>query len=356
MPPKLHVVVIGAGVIGLSAALRLQQEGFKVTIIAQDLPGPFELMHARKHANYASPWAGAHNRWVLPSTPQEERDYQFALRTFRHMESLKQNNASGEAGLTFMTGIEYLENPSQVYRDLTEEKAEQRGYTDFHLIKKADLPKDVEWGCRYSTWCVNPMMYCCYLLRQFTLLGGAIQQGELRDPMEVFEMDSFEEVRTAVNCSGWGFGDPKMSPTRGQLCIVASDCDVTVTRQNADGSWVYIIPRKYGGGTVIGGTREPGNWSTKPDEEVKRQMLDDIKTTYPPITVTLGVEKDDFRVLRDVVGRRPTREGGLRLEAERVAYSKTVVHAYGLGGRGYECSWGVAEEVLKLVMNANVDN
>lgn len=30
-------------------------------------------------------------------------------------------------------------------------------------------------------------------------------------------------------------------------------------------------------------------------------------------------------------------------------YKKAVVHAYGLGGRGYELSWGVALEVLLTV-------
>lgn len=67
--------------------------------------------------------------------------------------------------------------------------------------------------------------------------------------------------------------------------------------------------------------------------------------TYPSIADKSG----SVTVLKDVVGRRPTRHGGARLEIESVAPSKTVVHAYGLGGRGYEMSWGVAETVAKLV-------
>lgn len=63
--------------------------------------------------------------------------------------------------------------------------------------------------------------------------------------------------------------------------------------------------------------------------------------------------------LGDIVGRRPTRQGGIRLEREEIPagdikglqddVSRSVIHAYGLGGRGYELSWGVAEEVLELV-------
>lgn len=71
-------------------------------------------------------------------------------------------------------------------------------------------------------------------------------------------------------------------------------------------------------------------------------------TTYPKI----ADESGSVRVLQDIVGRRPARHGGARLEREEVAPGKTVVHAYGLGGRGYELSWGVAETVASLVAGA----
>ncbi|KAG8787505.1 D-amino acid oxidase [Ceratobasidium sp. 428] len=46
-----HIVVIGAGVIGLSTALRIQELGHKVTILAENLPGD------KKTIEYTSPWA-----------------------------------------------------------------------------------------------------------------------------------------------------------------------------------------------------------------------------------------------------------------------------------------------------------
>jgi glycine/D-amino acid oxidase-like deaminating enzyme len=121
---------------------------------------------------------------------------------------------------------------------------------------------------------------------------------------------------------------------------VANQSDVTITRQNKDGTWVVIIPRNYDGGTVIGGTRDVGDWNPHPDERVRAQMLSNVKATYPQLLS----DGEEFRVIRDVVGRRPTREGGARLEFESLE-DKRIIHAYGLGGRGYECSWGVAEHV-----------
>lgn len=173
----------------------------------------------------------------------------------------------------------------------------------------------------------------------------------LQHPHEVAGLEGFANARNIVNCSGTGFGDPAVFPTRGQTCVVANSCPATVTRQNADGTWCFSVPRGFGGGTVIGGTKEPDNWDPNPSLEIRNQLLDAFAATYPAIT-----SDGPFRVLRDIVGRRPTRVGGLRLEREEAsvnqsdkAVNKAIIHAYGLGGRGYELSWGVAEAVLALI-------
>lgn len=59
-------------------------------------------------------------------------------------------------------------------------------------------------------------------------------------------------------------------------------------------------------------------------------------------------------MIRDIVGRRPAREGGMRIEVEKVADGKTVVHAYGAGGRGFELSVGVAEDVVNLAFEHGI--
>ncbi|EGR45632.1 FAD dependent oxidoreductase-like protein [Trichoderma reesei QM6a] len=347
------IIVIGAGVIGLSAALRLQQAGHAVTIIARDFPTPFEAADKRALINYTSQWGGAHNRWVLPTNPNEQREHGFSLVTYRHMEA----TAAGfpEAGITFMKGIEYFENPPPVHRDLTVDKALQLGLEGFKLLGKDDFPDDrVAWGCEYKTWCVNPMVYCSFLLRRFHMLGGKALSMELRSLDEAFLIRAVPGVKIVVNCSGAGFNDPAVFPTRGQTCLVANPCDATVTRQNADGSWTFCVPRNFHGGTVIGGTKEPDNWDPEPSPETRARLLSAFAATYPPI-----VADGPLKPLGDIVGRRPTRRGGIRLEREDIpageikglddGEGRVLVHAYGLGGRGFELSWGVAEEVLELV-------
>ncbi|WKT53648.1 FAD dependent oxidoreductase [Fusarium oxysporum f. sp. vasinfectum] len=55
------VVIVGAGVIGLTSALLLAKEGNKVTVIGKHMPGDYD-------AENGSPWAGAN---VIPLAPKE---------------------------------------------------------------------------------------------------------------------------------------------------------------------------------------------------------------------------------------------------------------------------------------------
>ncbi|KAL1901905.1 hypothetical protein Sste5346_001610 [Sporothrix stenoceras] len=397
MPVK--IAVIGAGVIGLSAALRLLEENpdgsIEVTIVARDFPAPAEtfFLDQAAHINYTSPWAGAHNRWVLwvadgtEAAAAAERDHGFALATFRHMQGIVAKHP--EAGVTFMPGIEYLEAPGPEYTQLGDEAIQkQLGLQEenldlgFRILDKdggdkdAPFPEGVTWGCAYRTWCANPMVYCQFLLRRFVAAGGKVAKRDLRTPHELFAPaapdTALDKDKTlgapaggfdlVVNCSGNGFGDdPHMFITRGQTCLVRNKCDATVTRQNADGSWTFSVPRNFDGGTIIGGTKEPDNWDVAPSMANRERLLANFAKTYPKVLE--GSKSGTFEVLADVVGRRPTRRGGMRLEVEDVVLEapaagtssddktkkSVIVHAYGVGGRGYEISWGVAGAVTELV-------
>lgn len=194
--------------------MRLQQDGHRVTIVARDFPSPFEAIDVKASINYTSQWGGAHNRWVLPANKQEERDHNMALSTYRHMELLSKSNP--EAGITFMPGIEYLEDPPEQYRTFTEEKAKSLGIVDFRFLSPSEFPDEkVTWGCQYRTWCVNPMIYCSFLLRKFSWNGGKVYRKEISDPLEIFAIKELSEVRTVINCSGFGFGDKNSFITRG---------------------------------------------------------------------------------------------------------------------------------------------
>jgi D-amino-acid oxidase len=64
-----------------------------------------------------------------------------------------------------------------------------------------------------------------------------------------------------------------------------------------------------------------------------------------------------LQIIRHTVGLRPTRKGGIRLEAEisknSAGNNVIVCHNYGHGSNGYTTSWGSAMEVLELIRSAN---
>lgn len=125
----------------------------------------------------------------------------------------------------------------------------------------------------------------------------------------------------------------------------------TVTRQNKDGTWNFIIPRFFSGGTIVGGTKQPRDWSLEPDAKTRDTLLAAAQKLEPIARATSSSKSENISVIADVVGRRPTREGGMRIELEQRLDSgreTTVLHTYGAGGRGYEISWGVASEVAKM--------
>ena len=181
-------------------------------------------MDPQAQINYTSPWGGAHNRWIPPRHPegQEAREHAMALRTYRHMAEV--SAAHPEAGITWMPGIEYLEAVAAPYDALTEARAAELGMEGFRVLRRDEFPDDrVQWGCSYRTWCVNPMVYCMFLLRRFVFRGGRIVKREVRDPLELFSLgeDVLGEGKAAptivVNASGNGFGDADMFVTRGTL-------------------------------------------------------------------------------------------------------------------------------------------
>ena len=339
------IIVIGAGVLGLSTAtvLQAQHSDRRITIIASELPtDPFPS------PDFASPWAGAHYRPVPGSTPQLKFEAEVAKRTFEVMKRIASDMP--EAGVECLLGVEYLENPPEANLLLRSGDEVAGPRDEFRVLGREKLPAGVKWGCEYGTYCVNVPVYSGWLLSRFLKNGGHFVRRKLQDAESAFDaakQAGVGEVQTVVNCSGTNFGrDPAMKIIRGQTVLVKQQYGKTVTRQDSDGSWAFLIPRPCGGGTIVGGSKEIGDVEEKPRPETRAKLLRQAVRYFPDFVGTA----DDFEIVMDSVGRRPFREGGLRLESQVVGNGdRRIIHAYGIGGRGYETSWGIAERVGELV-------
>jgi D-amino-acid oxidase len=56
-----------------------------------------------------------------------------------------------------------------------------------------------------------------------------------------------------------------------------------------------------------------------------------------------------------IIGIRPSRRGGFRLDSEKQG-DRHVVSAYGFGGGGYAFSYGIADAVVKMVESVEREN
>ncbi|KAJ5587187.1 D-amino-acid oxidase [Penicillium hispanicum] len=336
------IVVIGAGVIGLSTALRIQQylgATQSILLVARDFPSDTSV-------NYASPWAGAHYRPVPGSSPQALREADQAQRTYEFMKRVAADEPA--AGIKFIQGVEHLEAPPPEYLDAQSVRNVYSHLDGFRHLSSEEVPAGVKWGVQYRTYVVNSPVYCAHLLRQFVVKGGRTKQYMLVNLKEAFALAP--NVSTVVNCSGTGLDDPKSFIIRGQTCLVRNPCSTTITRQNTDGSWSFCIPRPLDGGTIIGGTKQPHDWDPSPSLETRATLLANATKWFPFTPESEG----QFDVIRDIVGRRPAREGGMRIEVEKLANGNAIVHAYGAGGRGFEISRGVAEDTTALMLKSGL--
>ncbi|KAL9111063.1 MAG: hypothetical protein Q9227_004496 [Pyrenula ochraceoflavens] len=159
-----------------------------------------------------------------------------------------------------------------------------------------------------------------------------------------------------INCTGLsardlgGVNDKSVIPARGQIILVSNMSDAMYGisgTDDAEDEACYIMTRAAGGGTILGGCYQKGNWDPKIDEGLSRRIMERCVRLCPTL-VPEGKGIEALDVIRHGVGLRPLREGGPRIEKERMK-SVWVVHNYGHGGYGYQSSYGCANAAARLV-------
>jgi len=231
-------------------------------------------------------------------------------------------------------------------------------FTDPVLAINKRTPDDgplIETAIAYRAMCVNVPRYLLYLQDKGKALGVTVVKAKLqtdagleRSLKAVDSRIGGLRVDCFVNATGLGAAklckDEAMYPIRGQTVLVKGEAHVTQTRVG-DGYSAYCIPRPGSGSTILGGTKQVGNWQEAVDPATTRLILERCSYIIPELMT--GAD-GGFEVISVQCGLRPGREGGPRMEKETVGGDK-VVHAYGHAGGGYQNSIGSARLVVKLV-------
>jgi D-amino-acid oxidase len=148
-----------------------------------------------------------------------------------------------------------------------------------------------------------------------------------------------------------GVMDSNVYPGRGQIVLVRNEPGIMTTTSGTDDGGdeaTYVMQRAVGGGTVLGGCLQHGIWESQPDPNLAQRIMQRSIELCPSLAPKTG-KVSELSVIRHGVGLRPMRNGGPRVEKERIE-GKWVVHNYGHAGYGYQSGWGSAWEAEKLVL------
>jgi D-amino-acid oxidase len=309
------ILVIGAGISGLSTALVLLGSGLNVAVYAADPP------HRTTSAAAGALW-GAH---LVGADDRVGTWAALTLSRFRELSAA----ADPAIGVREMRGLAaFLAGEPDVPEFAV-------GLTGLVRADPAGLPPGYLSGLRYSAPVVAMPVYLDHLTDQVIAGGGLLHFGRpLRD---LADAAASSRARVLVNCTGMGARaltpDTDLVPVRGQVVVVANPglTEFFVGEREFPDEITYFFP--HGATAVLGGIEQHGNASTAPDPALAAHILRTCVAVEPRLA--------GAAVLAHRVGLRPVRPQ-VRLESEPLPDGRHVVHNYGHGGAGVTLSWGCA--------------
>ncbi len=307
----MQCVVVGAGVSGLTCAVRLLEAGYAVRVIAAEFSP--DLVSDRAAAFW----------YPFLAQPIEKTD-SWGAESYAEFVRLLEDEP--EAGISMRYGREYL-------REETELPGWRDDITFFRLLDSEEIPEPWIFGWEFESPVVEMPFYMPWLLARVKELGGQVERGEVADLGEI-------ECDLVVNCAGIGArelcADTDLRPVRGQVIYIEQDPGFGRYDQQPE-TLTYTIPRRDV--TVLGGTAQVDDWNLELSEADRETILERCEAVWP--------ELDRSRIVGEAVGLRPSRSE-VRLETEILDNGTPVIHNYGHGGAGVTLSWGCADEVVRL--------
>ncbi|MFV1981665.1 MAG: FAD-dependent oxidoreductase [Rhodothermia bacterium] len=304
---ETEIVVLGAGVAGLTSAVALLEAGFEVSVRADRVAPDITSSVA------AGLW--------YPYAVSGRRVPDLAIRTLRRYHLLHHDPATG-VRLRPCRSIVPLGSGTPFWA------GEDVGYA----------PAETGSGFQATLPVADSTLFLGWLVGRIRELGGNLQV----DPKPVERISSIDAA-TVVNCTGLGARqlctDNRMHPIKGTVVLVENPGIDYCLTDDADPSLpTYFIPLSVG--LILGGTAEVGNWDTDVDPDQQADIISRCARHEPNLL--------DARIIAAKAGLRPGRDE-IRLEREVSTTGQTIVHNYGHGGSGYTLAWGCAEEVVRMV-------
>ncbi|GMQ30453.1 FAD-dependent oxidoreductase [Algoriphagus confluentis] len=305
------VSVIGSGIIGLTAAIALQEAGFTVRLLAKE---KFHLTLSHKVGAVWFPYTieprKKVDRWAAVSYERYQKESAYA---------------SGVSMISFLNA----------YKDLKEEEwVRQLPIGTVREASRDELPKGMEKGLIADVPLTEPPLYLPYLFGKFLESGGEFEQKTFENLAQLENLGGL-----VVNCTGLGAKDlcqdEDLQPMRGQI-LRAEKLDIpSFADPTRKGALSYIIKRSQD--SIIGGTDYDQDWNEKEDPEDTSKILSRLRG--------FGIAEPP-KILETLVGLRPKRSS-VRFEFDRDF--PHIFHNYGHGGAGFTVAWGCALELAEIL-------
>ncbi|KAL8292286.1 hypothetical protein RQP46_001752 [Phenoliferia psychrophenolica] len=212
MSHALHpVVVLGAGCIGLTSAIRLRERGFPVVVLGAHLPGD------ALDATYASPIAGAHHLSFADDDDWRQRSLDGSTFDVLWRES-EDADAAAKIGLLRLVQTEFYSKGEKHIRFLEQ-------LPNFRVHSREERPSFADHCVSFTSLTIDPTFYLPHLVSRFLALGGIIQRVPVLASLEA-ALHHVPNATALVNCTGLGSRDLKevldktVHPVRGQVLLL----------------------------------------------------------------------------------------------------------------------------------------
>lgn len=311
-----RATVVGAGIVGLAAASRLLDRGWRVTVVA-DRPAAQTTSHLA-----AAVW--------FP-TRADPRDRVLAWGTATYAE-LADQARRGVPGVVMRESLTlHREDPGRPWW--------APAVGDVRPARPDELPPGYRYGLRFAVPLVEMPVHLPWLARDVAARGARFVPRRLAslDEAPAAAGDTDLVVAAPGLAAHELVPDPDVVPVRGQIVRVTNPgLSLSVRDEAHPGGRAYVHPRSDD--VVLGGTLEEGVRDVTPDPAQAAAIVARCTDLVPALA---GAE-----VLETVAGLRPARPT-VRLERGVLADGTPVIHDYGHGGSGITLGWGCADEVAE---------
>ncbi|MFV0308186.1 MAG: NAD(P)/FAD-dependent oxidoreductase [Desertimonas sp.] len=311
---RARTVVVGAGVIGLTTAIRLAEAGHRVEIVTADEP-------LATTSTAATGMVGFGFAEPLDKAPG-----------WRQATVVELEGSMG-AGLGVRLQPGLLAGPEPFHAPES-----FRALPGYRVAQRHELPDGFAPGFWVDMIAVDLDRYLPDLVRRAERAGVTIEIGR------VAVLDDLD-ADVVVNAAGIGaldlVDDPDLWADWGMHVIVENRGGLDhhfMEMPSGQDRWISWMP--HGDRVLIGGASVPHRREPAADPAVRAELLTRLAVVNPELAAAPVIGLN--------AGVRPARRA-VRVETEIRPTGRMVVHNYGHGGLGLTLSWGTADEVVALV-------